>query len=128
VNDGLGRVRLFECEVCDYSATALRTASGVFEQREHSEILNALDPAPVLSPKESLSYTPDRGCCGECFEYDDTVAPDGDAYVCVACSARFDPSNSSSCESCGQRWFGWDTDDSYHTGCEHCDGYGSGGV
>jgi hypothetical protein len=124
--DGPGRVVPFECHLCRYGATAIRTDYGVLEHREQSAILDELDPMSILSPKESLTYTPDRGCCGECFEYGDTVARDGDAYVCVACGARFETESFSTCECCDQRWFGWSSEDSFYTGCEHCDGCGGG--
>lgn len=119
---GQGRVHPFKCHVCEYSATALRTASGVLEHHECAEILDQLDPTPPLSPKEMSTYQPDRGYCGECFPFQETVARDGDDYVCVECCARFDLESSKSCEWCNERWFGWDSEWSYHSGCEHCDG------
>lgn len=79
-----------------------------------------------MRPKEMSVYEADRGYCGECLEVEPTVAPNGDSYVCVACGATFGSGESSSCEWCNQRWFGWDSQDSYYAGCEHCDGHGMG--
>lgn len=125
--DGPGRVLPFECHVCGYSATAFRGASGALDALERSQLLDELDPTPLMSPKEMSTYEPDRGYCGECFHHEATVAPDGDAYVCVECGARFEQASSSNCESCNERWFGWNSEASGHTGCEHCDGRGIGG-
>jgi hypothetical protein len=63
---------------------------------------------PLLSAKEILNHVPDRGYCGECFDYDTTVAPDGDGYVCVACGVRFEPGDRATCEWCNETWFGVD--------------------
>ncbi len=120
---GAGRVHTFECKVCGYTAAALRTEAGTLEYRERSDILDELDPTPLLSPKEMSIYESDRGYCAECFEPEETVARDGDDYVCVACGARFD-TGPSACESCNQSWFGWDSEGSAYGGCEHCDGHG----
>jgi hypothetical protein len=121
--DGPGRARWFECEVCGFAGTALRSTSGALEHRDRAEILDELNPTPMMSPKEMSVYEPDRSCCGECFDADATVAPDGDDYVCVGCGARFEPGSASQCEWCSQRWFGWEAEGSYYTGCEHCDGH-----
>lgn len=122
-NQAPGRVRPFECQVCGYGATALEMKGGVLEHREREEILDELDPIPMLSPKEMSTYEPDRGHCGECLDHEATVAPDGGEYVCVECGARFERATATNCEYCDQRWFGWDCRGSYYLGCEHCEGH-----
>lgn len=124
--DSPGRVFWFECKVCGHSATAFRGNSGVLECRDGSDMLDELDPTPPMRPKEMLTYVPDRAYCGECLHYDECVAPDGEDYVCVVCGVRFEAEDSATCEWCGQRWFGWNSEASYLTGCEHCDGRGIG--
>lgn len=121
-----GKVHFYNCQVCEYEGTALRSDSGILEHKERAEMLDVLDPTPILRPKEMATYEPDRGYCGECFEFPETVAMDGTDYVCVACAVRFNPSSSSACQWCNSRWFGWDTEGSYYSGCEHCEGHGIG--
>jgi hypothetical protein len=124
VDGGAGRVQPFECRVCGYTATAFRANNGAFEHRDRQQMLDELDPIPNLKPKEMSTYEPDRGYCGECFDNEVSVALDGVDYVCVGCGARFEPADSSNCEWCNGRWFGWDAEGSYYGGCEHCDGHG----
>lgn len=132
------RVVSFECLVCGYTASAARVACEALfaledltvedcrcgETHDREQLLDALDPTPPMKPKEMAMYEPDRGYCGECLEVEPTVAPNGDGYVCVVCGATFESSDSSTCEWCNQRWFGWDSEGSYYSGCEHCDGRG----
>jgi hypothetical protein len=126
----------FECLVCGYTASAARVACDKLyaldelpigdcecgETHDREQLLDALDPMPVMSPKEMSTYEPDRGYCGESLEVVSTVAPNGDEFVCVACGARFELEDSTSCKWCNERWFGWDSEGSYLSGCEHCDG------
>lgn len=139
-DDRAERVVAFECLVCGYTASAARVACNALyalddlpvedckcgETHDREQLLDALDPTPGMSPKEMSMYEADRGYCGECFDVESTVAPNGDSYVCVACGAEFESGDSNSCEWCNQRWFGWDSENSYYTGCEHCDGHGMG--
>jgi hypothetical protein len=136
VSDGTLRVPQFECRVCGYPAAAVRLSCGALiplealpiddcacgENHDREQIINELNPTPLLKPKEMSIYEPDRGYCGECFDPEETVAADGDMYVCVGCGARFEPEDSSRCECCSQQWFGWDAEDSYFKGCDQCDG------
>jgi hypothetical protein len=135
--DGAERVVSFECRVCGYTASAARVACdalyalddlpvddcGCGETHDREQLLDALDPTPIMSPKEMSVYRRGRGYCGECIEIEPTVATDGDNYVCVACGARFAPGNSTRCEWCDELWFGWNSEGSYWTGCEFCKGH-----
>ncbi len=128
---GAERVVSFECLVCGFSASAARVACDALyalddlpvancecgERHDRQELVDALD---LSDPKDD----PDRGYCGECLDSDETVVPDGGSYVCVGCGARFDFEHVTSCEWCNERWFGWDSEGSYLSGCEHCDGRG----
>lgn len=134
------RIADFECLVCSCRASVARVACGAFrpldrlscddcpggEEHSRDELLEAMDPTPFLRQKEMLTYEHDRGYCFECLDGEVTVAPDGDTYACVACGARFDPEASGSCDWCNDRWFGWDSEGSFLTGCEHCFGRGMG--
>ncbi|HRI07205.1 MAG TPA: hypothetical protein PKW35_05265 [Nannocystaceae bacterium] len=136
--DGTERVISFECLVCGYTGSAARVACDALyalddlpvdscecgDTHDREQLLDALDPTPLLRPKEMSFYEPDRGHCGECFDIELTVAPNGGSYVCIACGMQFDPEDSTNCEWCNERWFGWDSEGSYLTGCEHCDGHG----
>jgi len=137
--EGAERVVSFECLVCGYSASAARVACDALyalddlpvtdcecgdETHDREELLDALDPTPNMRPKEMSMYEPDRGYCSECLEPEPTVAANGGGYTCVACGATFEPLDSTSCGWCNERWFGWDSEGSYLSGCEHCDGRG----
>lgn len=129
--DGAERVILFECLVCSRSSSAARFAcEALFALSDlpiehcacgasHSrrELIEELDSS---DPKED----PDRAYCGHCFDFEATVVPDGRGYGCVGCGARFRIEESTSCEWCDDRWFGWDSEGSYLSGCERCDGRG----
>lgn len=135
---GTDRVVPFECLVCGYTASAARVPCDALyalddlpvencqcgETHDRKQLLDALDPTPPMRPKEMLMYEPDRGHCGECLDLESTVAPNGDSYVCIACGAAFETGDSSSCEWCNERWFGWGSEGSFLSGCEHCDGRG----
>lgn len=130
------RVVPFECLVCGFQGSAARFACrGLFalddlpvlececgERHDRQDLLDELDPTPALSPKEMSTYEADRGHCGECSGFEATVAPDGAGYICVACGTRFDSEDSSHCEHCDTRWFGWDNEGSGLSGCELCEG------
>ena len=129
--DGAEQIVAFECVVCGFCASAARVACDRLyaldelpvadceckETHDRDELIRDLDRS---DPKEEQ----DRGSCGECFEWEQTVVPDGGDYVCVACGARFDLEDFASCEWCTERWFGWDSEGSYLSGCDHCDGRG----
>lgn len=135
-DEGRKRVLYFECLVCGYLASAARVACGALyalddlpisncacsESHDHKQLLDVLNPIPILSPKEMSTYEPDRSYCGECFYWEVSVARDGDDYVCVECGARFEPSDSTQCECCGESWFGWDSVGSALLGCDSCGG------
>lgn len=126
----------FECLVCGFQGSAARFACRRLfalddlpvdececgERHDREDLLDELDPTPAMSPKEMSSYEADRGHCGECSDFEATVARDGADYVCVACGTRFDTEDSSSCEHCDTRWFGWDNEGSGLSGCELCEG------
>lgn len=125
------RVLSFECHVCGYTASAARVSCDALyalddlpiqececgDEHDRQELIDALDTS---GPKDD----PERGCCGECLEVEETVVPDGGSYVCVGCGTQFDVVDATWCEWCNERWFGWDSEGSYLTGCEHCDGHG----
>lgn len=128
------RVVAFECLVCDYTGAAARVVCGALyalddlpveecgcgERHDRKDLVNELDTS---DPREDR----DRGHCGECLVPEETVVLDGASYVCVACGARFDHEHMASCQWCSERWFGWDPEGSYLTGCEHCGGHGIDG-
>ncbi len=90
------------------------------------EIMDLLDPAPLLGPKEQLSYESPRAYCAECSAQEETVVPTGDScndvYVCVECGAIFQNHNIDNCEWCNDRWAGAILEHSATTGCGNCDG------
>jgi hypothetical protein len=61
-----------------------------------------------------------RATVAYCLEADETV-PDGQRLRVRWRPARFHLKDSTSCEWCNERWFGWDSELSYYTGCEHWD-------
>lgn len=90
-----------------------------------SRMLDVMDPKRVLSPKESLSYRPNRVHCGECAGLltEPTVGPlDNGSYRCVNCGNDFSQEKLETCECCDEQWAGMSMEHSYYLGCEHCDG------
>jgi hypothetical protein len=134
-DQGSRRIVAFECLVCSYKAVAARVACGalyVLDQlpvecdcgsvHDRAELLEAMNPTPIMRQKDLLTYEPDLGSCGECLDLEESVAPDGDGYSCVACGAIYAAKDAESCGCCSRRWFGWDSESSSFTGCEHCEG------
>ncbi|MCX4244225.1 hypothetical protein [Paraliomyxa miuraensis] len=91
-------------------------------EHDRDELLERLDPTPVLGPKESLTYYPDRSYCGECLDPEVSIVRQRSVYVCVACGQTFKPDDQSECQNCAETWFGYDTESSAYTGCEWCNG------
>jgi hypothetical protein len=126
-----------ECQVCGFAASVARVSCGASilldslpcsdcacgSKHDRDELLERLDPTPPMSPKDSLDYVPDRAYCTECGDGEVSVVPQGGGYVCVACGAGFN-GIPQSCEWCEDRFAGWDSEGSYLTGCEHCEGRG----
>jgi hypothetical protein len=130
-------VSAFECRVCKTRSHAAEFPCGVWvgieelpnqcacgEEHHQEELLEILDPTPALKPKHMLDYEPNRAYCGECLPMESTVAPQGGAYICVGCGVEWEAAEFSTCDCCKARWAGYDTEFSYYTGCEFCDGHG----
>ncbi len=82
------------------------------------EIFELLDQHSFRGTKDSFEAdTP--ASCDECQGYH-TVCEYEDGYLCTNCFACFDAVGQ--CEWCNDPITG-DTDHTYVTGCEHCDGY-----
>ena len=92
------------------------------EEHDREELLEALDPTPALRPKEQLVYEADRAYCGECLDFEVSVGPQAGGYVCVNCGVESEANALSRCDCCNELWVGYDTEFSYYTGCEWCDG------
>jgi len=93
----------FVCEKCDY---------------EVSSIFGLLDQNTVRGTKDDFdSDTPAN--CDECQGYHTVCEYDG-GYLCTNCLTYFD--SVGRCQWCNDPMTG-DTEDTYVTGCEHCDGY-----
>lgn len=129
-------ISAFECPVCnaeDYVALVSCGARIPLEEipldcscggeHDREELLEALDPTPSLGPKDSLTYEADRGYCGECLDLEISVAPQAGGYVCVNCGVEFEAAAISRCDWCNETWANYDTEFSYYTGCEWCDGH-----
>lgn len=96
----------FSCEQCDC------------EVKGESEIFDLLDQNSVRGTKDDLdSDTPAN--CDECQCYHSVCEYEG-GYLCTNCFTYFD--SVGQCQWCNDPMTG-DTEDTYVTGCEHCDGY-----
>ncbi|MDO3552068.1 hypothetical protein [Ralstonia pseudosolanacearum] len=83
-----------------------------------SEIFDLLDQNTVRGTKDDLdSDTPAN--CDECQGYHTVCEYEG-GYLCTNCFTFFD--SVGKCQWCNDPMTG-DTEDTYVTGCEHCDGY-----
>lgn len=96
----------FICEKCEH------------EVSDESEIFDLLDQNAVRGTKHDLdSDTPAN--CDECQGYHTVCEYEG-GYLCANCFTYFDAVGQ--CQWCNDPMTG-DTEDTYVTGCEHCDGY-----
>ena len=96
----------FACEKCDHKVSA------------ESEMFDLLDQSTVRGTKHDLdSDTP--ASCDECQSYHSVCEYEG-GYLCTICFTFFD--SVSQCQWCNEPMTG-STEDTYVTGCEHCDGY-----
>lgn len=94
------------CEKCDC------------EVKGENEIFDLLDQNTVRGTKDDLdSDTPAN--CDECQSYHSVCEYEG-GYLCTNCFTYFD--SVGQCQWCNDPMTG-DTEDTYVTGCEHCDGY-----
>jgi hypothetical protein len=123
VASSVQRLVKVRCLVCDYAGSAFRSSGATrhLDGSETEEVLDELDPLPLMSGKEMSMYQQDRAHCGACCDNEPSVCIDGDDYVCVICAERFEAV--SVCECCNTRWAGWDAESSYYSGCEQCDGF-----
>jgi hypothetical protein len=95
----------FACEKCDCKVSG------------DSEVFRFLDQSTVRGTKDDLdSNTPAN--CDECQGYHTVCEYEG-AYLCTNCFAFFD--SVEQCEYCSDYMTG-DTELTYVTGCEHCEG------
>lgn len=85
-------------------------------------VLEWFDPTPELRPKDMLHYEGHRAHCGECNSWQPTAVPFNGGYLCVECAAVLDDENPSHCEYCNTPWVSYNTEYTYMTGCEMCDG------
>ena len=68
-------------------------------------------------PKEE----PDTAYCSNCEQpFIQTVVPHGNVYLCLSCMSVYDWVGN--CGYCGERIAGFDSSDSYVTGCMICGG------
>ena len=96
----------FACEKCGHAFSG------------EKEIFDLLDQNMVRGTKHDLdSDTPAN--CDECQGYQ-TVCDYEGGYLCSNCFAYFE--SIGQCQWCNASMTG-DTEDTYVTGCEHCDGY-----
>lgn len=96
----------FICDKCDYKVSG------------ESQIFDLLDQNTVRGTKDDLdSDTPAN--CDECQGYH-TVCDYEDGYLCTNCFIYFD--SVGKCQWCNDHMTG-NTEDTYVSGCEHCDGY-----
>jgi hypothetical protein len=135
------RISDFTCAVCKtegaagrfdcsqwHALTSLPEDCSCGEPHSRAQLLDELDPASHMSPKDQLIAGQTLYSCGECLEHQ-TVAPVDDSgespptYVCVACGTQFDESdNFGQCEYCSELWVGYNTENTAFDGCEFCDG------
>lgn len=96
----------FMCEKCDH------TLSG------EGAIYDLIDQSILCSSRYDFdSITPAN--CDECQSYESVCDYEG-GYLCSNCFAYFE--SIGNCEWCNSSMTG-NTEDTYVTGCEHCDGY-----
>ena len=96
----------FTCEKCDC------------EIKGESEIFDLLDQNTVRGTKDDFdSNTPAN--CDECQSYHSVCEYEG-GYLCTNCFSYFD--SIGQCQWCNDPMTG-DTEDTYVTGCEPCEGY-----
>jgi hypothetical protein len=114
-----------DCPECDDSDQYITACEGfVCEKCDHEvsgekAIFDLLDQSMVRGTKDGLdSDTPAN--CDECQSYH-TVCDYEGGYLCTNCLTFFD--SVGQCGWCNDPMTG-DTEDTYFTGCEHCDGYG----
>ncbi len=102
-------VAAYESFVCDKCQHEVSGESGIFD---------LLDQNMVRGTKDDLdSNTPAN--CDECQSYHSVCEYEG-GYLCTNCFTYFD--SVGQCQWCNDNMTG-DTEDTYVTGCEHCDGY-----
>ena len=87
------------------------------------DLVAKLDATAHLSPKESVVHGPGVYHCGTCLDPEARVVDVDGEMVCLGCGERFGRRGVSSCEWCNELWVGYDTEDSYLTGCEFCSGH-----
>lgn len=96
----------FACDKCDCEVSG------------ESEIFDLLDQNTVRGTKDDLdSDTPAN--CDECQGYHTVCEYEG-GYLCTSCFTFFD--SVGQCQWCNDPMTG-STEDTYVTGCEHCEGY-----
>lgn len=121
----------YDCRVCEDRGHMARFACGArvcltelpvdcLCGGEHTteELAEQIEPSKPLSPKEWLSVTPNP-LCSECQGAEPVVAY-AEEYLCLGCGERCEFGESSSCESCGTCWIGYDTEHSAVLGCPQC--------
>lgn len=96
----------FSCTECDYEVAA------------DGDLFDLLDQNQVRGTKDDLdSDTPAN--CDECQGYHTVCEYEG-GYLCTNCFTYFETVGQ--CQWCNEPMTG-DTEDTYVTGCEHCEGY-----
>jgi hypothetical protein len=96
------------------------TCSSCNEHIDHDEVAKALiDEVAAYRAAKEGDDSWNLGNCSDCDGYHTVVRLKDDTYLCVSCFEKFDSLNW--CEWCNELNTG-DMEDSYLTGCNHCDG------
>ncbi len=98
----------FTCEKCDHS---ISDGEEIFSFLDQSEIRDIKDGQDLDTPAN----------CDECQSYHSVCEYDV-GYLCTNCLTFFDSDSISQCGWCSDFMTG-SAEDSYVTGCEHCEGY-----
>ena len=88
-----------------------------FEPKDVADILLDHDSAYTAAKDGDDSW--DLGNCSDCDGYHTVVRIDDEQYICTSCFGRFD--SVQRCGWCNEPNTG-DMEDSYSSGCNHCDG------
>jgi len=130
-------ISILKCKVCLSAEAAARFSCGKWlpletlpndcscgESHSKAELIEALDPASRMGPKDILATGQTRLSCGECLNQQVVLPmPGKNTWACTECGIHFDASEISTCEYCNEEWIGYDTEDSVWRGCEFCDGH-----
>ena len=113
-----------DCPHCGQSETLMnggwQRCSSCEEEITDSHIKDAL--LDWFVPTKDSMHDLHEASCGDCQGHLTVVKMENDKWLCAACFSTFDETQITTCQWCSEPTTE-DTDESYYSGCEHCEGY-----